>query len=144
MIEILQICTYSGEFKFNPKVVRSLPNANMLKSGSVILITLNNPSKPNSSAEATDNDDDDDWFKEGAPPTVDCKLGMPIDGGYGVPVKVDVVEYGVVGLAGPVNEYGIIKDEDEEGTCCIICTLPPDFVEKFYKKYIYIYIFFFF
>ena len=101
----------------------------MLKSGSVIRITLNKPSKPNSSAEATDEgDNDDDWFNEDAPPTVDCKLGIPIDGGNGVPVKVDVVEYGVVGT-GPVNEYVNVED-DEEGVCCIICTLPPDFVEK--------------
>jgi hypothetical protein len=115
----------------------------MLKSGSVIRITLNKPSKPNSSAEATEDDDDDDWFNEGVPPIFDCKLGMPIDGGYGVPVKVDVVEYGVVGL-GHVNEYANIEDEDEEGFCCIVCTLPPDFVEKFYKKLLskkkYIYI----
>jgi hypothetical protein len=73
----------------------------MLKSGSVIRITLNKPSKPNSSAEATDVDDeDDDWFNEDVPPTVDCKLGIPIDDGYGVPVKVDA---GVVEID-PVNE----------------------------------------
>ena len=109
----------------------------MLKSGSVIRITLNKPSKPNSSAEATDvDDDDDDWFNEGVP-KVDCKLGIPpIDDGYGVPVKVDA-EYGVVEID-PVNEYVNIEGKDE-GVCCIVCTLPPDFVvEKFYKFFVFL------
>jgi hypothetical protein len=38
--------THSGVFKSNPKVVKSLPRANILKSGSVIRITPNRPNKP--------------------------------------------------------------------------------------------------
>jgi len=40
---------YSGEFKFSPSVVRSVPSASVLRSGSVMRMTLSNPSKPNRS-----------------------------------------------------------------------------------------------
>lgn len=38
--------TYSAVFKSKPSVVRSLPSASMLRSGSVIRITPNKPNKP--------------------------------------------------------------------------------------------------
>lgn len=40
---------FSVEFKFNPSVVRSIPRASDVRSGSLIFITLNKPSKPNGS-----------------------------------------------------------------------------------------------
>lgn len=43
--------TYSAVFKSKPNVVRSLPSASMLRSGSVIRIT---PSSPNSPYESPD------------------------------------------------------------------------------------------
>lgn len=41
---------YSAEFKLRPSVVKSIPKAKVVKSGSVIRITLNNPIKPKRSA----------------------------------------------------------------------------------------------
>lgn len=38
--------TYSGALRSSPSVVKSVPSANMLRSGSVIRITPNNPNKP--------------------------------------------------------------------------------------------------
>ena len=45
--------TYSAVFKSKPKVVRSLPSASMLRSGSVILITPSNPNSPYESPDFT-------------------------------------------------------------------------------------------
>jgi len=39
----------SGELRLSPSVVRSVPNANVFKSGSVMLITDNSPINPNRS-----------------------------------------------------------------------------------------------
>lgn len=43
----------SGAFKFNPKPVRSVPRASIVKSGSLIRITCSKPNKPNLSAPVT-------------------------------------------------------------------------------------------
>lgn len=38
---------YSGELRLSPRVVRSVPRARVLRSGSVMRMTLSNPSSPN-------------------------------------------------------------------------------------------------
>ncbi len=46
---------YSGEFKLSPSVVKSVPKANVLRSGSVMRITLRRPNKPKRSAKDFSN-----------------------------------------------------------------------------------------
>jgi hypothetical protein len=46
--------TNSGEFRFSPKLVKSVPSANAFISGSVILIMLSSPNSPNLSVDGRD------------------------------------------------------------------------------------------
>lgn len=45
-VKAITYSTYSGALRSSPSVVKSVPSANMLRSGSVIRITPNNPNKP--------------------------------------------------------------------------------------------------